>query len=89
MFSLSEFYSAVEVRTAVAVVASPVALQVSNVLVHSPCDLEGHGVQGWVQRVGHLMCTHKELAVTLLHQQRCNNGVGGDGEVAGDEHPGS
>ena len=31
MFSLSKFYSAVEVRTAVAVVAGPVALQDFNV----------------------------------------------------------
>ena len=35
MFSLSEFYSAVEVQTAVAVVAGPVALQDFNV---ASCD---------------------------------------------------
>ena len=47
--------------------------------------------------MGHLVRIHKELAVTLLCQQRCNNGccvgrqsrVGGDGKVAGDKHPGS
>jgi len=121
------------VRTAVAVVAGPVALQDFNVashaesrkpvlatcvdamLVREDCqwwakfDLvelgpihcgfqaKGHGVQGWAQWVGHLRHIHKELAVTLLYQQRCDNGccvgrqsgVGGDGKVAGDEHPGS
>jgi len=47
--------------------------------------------------MGGLVCIDKELVVTLFCQQRCNNGrcvgrqsgVGGDGKVAGDEHPGS
>ena len=50
-----------------------------------------------VGTMGGLVCINKELAVTLFCQQRCDNGrcvgrqsgVGGDGEVARCEHPGS
>jgi len=65
--------------------------------IHCGFQAKGHGVQGWAQRVGCSFCIHKELAVTLLCQQRCDNGrcvgrqsgVGGDGKVAGCKHPGS